>query len=333
MYKELLYRKGDSMMKKSTKAWLITAASLILIGCILFAGVMSTLGWDFAKLSTVRFETNTHDVTEPFGNISLVTDTANIVFALSNDGKCSVECYEEENAKHSVTVENGTLTVKVNEQKNLYDYIGFNFGSPKITFYLPNTEYSALSVKGDTGNIEIPKGFTFESADISLSTGDVGFSAAARETVKIKTSTGNICAEDTSADSLTLSVTTGKITVSDVTCTGDITVGVSTGETDLTNVSCKNIISDGTTGRIFLNRVIAENKLSIKRSTGDVKFRSCDAAGLYVKTSTGNVTGSLLTDKVFITETGTGRIDVPETSVGGRCEIKTDTGDIEIKIN
>ena len=79
--------------------------------------------------------------------------------------------------------------------------------------------------------------------------------------------------------------------------------------------------------------MIAENKLSIKRSTGNVKFRSCDAAELYVKTSTGNVTGSLLTDKVFITETGTGRIDVPETSVGGRCEIKTDTGDIEIKIN
>lgn len=321
------------MMKKATKAWLITAASLILIGCILFAGVMSTLGWDFAKLSTVRFETNTHDVTEPFGNISLVTDTADIVFALSNDGKCSVECYEEENAKHSVTVENGTLTVKVNEQKSLYNYIGFNFGSPKITFYLPKAEYSALSVKGDTGNIEIPKGFTFESTDISLSTGNVDFSAAARKTVKIKTSTGNISAKDTSAGDLDLAVATGKITVSGVTCTGDITVGVSTGETDLTNVSCKNIISDGTTGRIFLNRVIAENKLSIKRSTGNVKFKGCDAAELYVKTSTGNVTGSLLTDKVFITETGTGRIDVPETSVGGRCEIKTDTGDIEIKIN
>lgn len=320
-------------MKKATKVWLITAASLVLTGCILFAGVMSTLGWDFEKLSTVRFETNTHDVTEPFGNISLVTDTADIVFALSDDGKCSVECYEEENAKHSVTVENGTLTVKVNEQKSLYDYIGFYFGSPKITVYLPKAEYSALSVKDGTGNIEIPKGFTFESADISLSTGDVDFSAAARKEVKIKTSTGNISAEDTSADSLTLSVTTGKITVSGVSCTGDITVGVSTGETDLTNVSCKNIISDGTTGRIFLNRVIAENKLSIKRSTGNVKFKGCDAAELYVKTSTGNVTGSLLTDKVFITETGTGRIDVPETSVGGRCEIKTDTGDIEIKIN
>lgn len=320
-------------MKKSTKAWLITAASLILIGCILFAGVMSTLGWDFAKLSTVRFETNTHDVTEPFSNISLVTDTADIVFALSNDGKCSVECYEEENAKHSVTVENGTLTVKVNEQKSLYDYIGFYFGSPKITVYLPKAEYSTLSVKDGTGNVEIPKGFTFEIADISLNTGDVDFSAAARKTVKIKTSTGNISAKDTSAGALDLAVATGKITVSGVSCTGDITVGVSTGETDLADVSCKNIISDGTTGRIFLNRVIAENKLSIKRSTGNVKFKGCDAAELYVKTSTGNVTGSLLTDKVFITETGTGRIDVPETSVGGRCEIKTDTGDIEIKIN
>lgn len=320
-------------MKKAIKAWLITAASLVLIGCILFAGVMSTLGWDFAKLSTVRFETNTHDVTEPFGNISVVTDTADIVFALSDDGKCSVECYEEENAKHLVTVENGTLTVKVNEQKSLYDYIGFYFGSPKITVYLPKAEYSALSVKGGTGSVEIPKGFTFESADISLSTGDVDFSAAAHKTVKIKTSTGNISAEDTSAGCLDLSVTTGKITVSGVACTGDINVGVSTGKADLTDVSCKNVISDGTTGSIPMNHVIAENKFSVERSTGDVKFKGCDAAELYVKTSTGNVTGSLLTDKVFITETGTGKIDVPKTSVGGRCEINTGTGDIEIKIN
>ena len=320
-------------MKKATKAWLITAASLVLMGCILFAGVMSTLGWDFAKLSTVRFETNTHKVNEAFGNISVITDTADIVFALSNDGKCSVECYEEENAKHLVTVENGTLTVEVNEQKNPYDYIGFYFGSPKITVYLPKTEYSTLSVKDGTGNVEIPRGFTFESTDISLNTGDVDFSAAARKTVKIKTSTGNISAKDTSAGDLDLAVATGKITVSGVSCTGDITVGVSTGETDLADVSCKNIISDGTTGRIFLNHVIAENKLSIKRSTGNVKFKGCDAAELYVKTSTGDVTGSLLTDKAFITETGTGKIDVPKTSVGGRCEIRTGTGNIEIKIN
>ena len=81
-----------------------------------------------------------------------------------------------------------------------------------------------------------------------------------------------------------------------------------------------------------MNHVIAANKFSIERSTGDVKFSRCDVAELYLKTSTGNVTGSLLADKVFITDTNTGSVDVPKTAVGGRCEIKTGTGDIKIKI-
>ena len=42
------------MMKKSTKAWLITAGSLVLLGCIIFVCTMSVLKWDFQKLSTVK---------------------------------------------------------------------------------------------------------------------------------------------------------------------------------------------------------------------------------------------------------------------------------------
>ena len=51
-----------------------------------------------------------------------------------------------------------------------------------------------------------------------------------------------------------------------------------------------------------------------------------------MRTHTGDVSGNLLSDKVFITETDTGRIDVPKTTTGGKCEIKTDTGDIRISI-
>lgn len=92
-------------MRKATKIWLITAASLVLLGCILFVGVMTALKWDFSKLSTVKYETNTHEISESFGDISLTTDTADIMFALSGDGKCRVECYEGKNAKHSASVQ------------------------------------------------------------------------------------------------------------------------------------------------------------------------------------------------------------------------------------
>ena len=81
-----------------------------------------------------------------------------------------------------------------------------------------------------------------------------------------------------------------------------------------------------------MNNVIAAEKFSIKRSTGDVKFNSCDATEIYVKTDTGDVSGSLLSNKVFFTNTDTGDVEIPKTMDGGKCEIITDTGDIKITV-
>lgn len=320
-------------MKKTTKVWLTIAGVLVLVGCIIFAGVMTMLKWDFTKLSTVKYETNVYEIAEAFRDISITTDTADVRFVPSGDGKCTVECYEAENAKHSVAVENGTLTIKINDSKPWYVYIGFCFSSPRITVYLPQAEYAALSVRAGAGDVEIPKDFAFARADISLTTGNAGVYASASESIQIKTSTGNIRVENVSAGSLDLSTATGAVTVSGVDCRDDLSVAVSTGEARLTGLSCRNVISTGTTGSVLLKDVIAANRFSIERSTGDVKFTRCDAAEIFVKTNTGNVTGSLLTDKVFLADTDTGSVTVPKTAAGGRCEIETDTGNIKIEID
>ncbi len=320
-------------MKKTTKIWLITAGALVLAGCILFAGVMSTLKWDFAKLSTVSYETNTYEIDDTFRNISIITDTADISFALSDNGKCTVECREEEHAAHSVAVEGDTLVIRMNDRSAWYDYIGVDFASPRITVCLPEAQYRALSIHGSTGKAAIPGDFTFESAEITLTTGSVAYRAPTSEAVQIKTTTGSIRAENLSAGSLALAVTTGAVTASDVTCKGDFTVDVSTGGTQLTGVSCQSLISKGTTGSISLNNVIATGSFLLERTTGAVKFNGCEAAEMSVKTTTGDITGSLLSAKVFLTDTATGSVDVPKTATGGRCELKTGTGNIKMKID
>lgn len=319
-------------MKKTIKVWLTIAAILAFIGCILFAGVMSSLRWDFSKLSTVKYETNTYEISKAFNHISMDTDTADIEFAISDNEICKVICYEDETAKHSVMVEDDTLVIKLIDNKPWYGYIGINFGKPKITVYLPKLDYTSLLICEATGDVEIPENFTFKDVDISLSTGDVDFRASASEVIQIKTSTGDICAENISTGTLELSVSTGKITVSKTNCKGDITVDVSTGKTYLEDIMCNSVISSGSTGDISLNNVIAVEKFLIKRGTGDIRFNLSDAAEIFAETDTGDVTGTLLTDKVFITQTDTGNIDVPKTAVGGRCEIITDTGNIKIKI-
>ncbi len=319
-------------MRKATKIWLIIAASLVLVGCIIFGSVMTMFQWDFTKLSTNQYETKKHEINEDFKAISMNTDTADITFVLSQDTKCSVVCYEQKNVTHSVAVKDDTLVVETVDARKWYEYIGINLGAPKITVYLPEAEYTALSIKESTGDVEIPNNFKFERVDISLSTGDINVSASASEFIKIKTSTGKIYVENASVGALDLSASTGEITVSNVICNGDANIRVSTGKTKLTDIACKNLTSSGDTGDIFLHHVIAAEKFSIQRNTGDVRFDSADAQEIFVETDTGDVAGSLLTDKVFSTHTDTGRVEIPKTVTGGKCEISTDTGNIKITI-
>ena len=319
-------------MSKTAKTWLIVATSLILIGAIIFSGVMSVLKWDFSKLSTTKFQTNTYAITENYKNISIKSNTADISFISTDSDKTTVVSNEEINLKHSVTVKDDTLLIEINDTRKWYQYIGVSFGKQNITVNLPKGEYGALSINTDTSDVEIASDFKFESVDISLSTGDVTNLASANDFIKIKTSTGNIDTKNISANSVNLTASTGKISAENLNSNGDIKLKVSTGKTNLSNIKCKNLISSGSTGDIYLNNVISTEKFDIKRSTGNVKLEFCDANELSITTDTGDVKGSLLSDKVFITKTDTGKIDVPKTLTGGKCEISTDTGDIIITI-
>ncbi len=319
-------------MNKIHIIWLAAAVILIILGICMSASALGMNGWDFTKLGTVKYVTNTHNLGEEFTNISFDTDTADILFIPSGDGKCKVVCHEPENQKHTVSVSGDTLTVSVRDQRKWYEYIGISFGSPKITVYLPESEYGNLHIRESTGDVEIPEAFTFDGIDISASTGDVKCFASASGNIKIKLSTGDILVDGVSSAGLDMSVSTGRVSASHINCGGDVKLHVTTGKANLSNIACRNFISDGDTGSVNLENVIASGKFDIERSTGEVKFDGCDAAEIFVETDTGDVTGSLLSDKIFIVETDTGRIDVPRSVNGGRCEIETDTGDIKLYI-
>lgn len=317
-------------MKKKT--WLIVASLCVVIGCIVFGGVMVALRGDFSELATVEYETNEYEVKESYRNIEILTDTADVTFVASKNSASLVTCYERKNEKHSVTVKDDTLVIRLEDERNWYEHIGIGFGTPKITVTIPEGEYGTLSVNFDTSDVALPKGFQFEAAQIQGSTGDVTCSASIGEKLQVRTSTGDIRLENMSAGAMDLAVSTGHITASAVSCAEDIGVKVSTGKTELTDVICKNFTSTGSTGDVSLINTVAGGKFSVERSTGDVSFEGCDAAEIFVETSTGHVTGWLLSAKVFRTETDTGKIQVPMTISGGLCRIVTDTGDIKIDV-
>lgn len=311
---------------------IIVASAVILLGAIIFCVAMTMLGWDFTRLSTQKMETNEYDINEKFTNIEVNIDTADIIFLPSDNDKCRVVCYEKMNFKHTVKVENDSLVINSTDEGRWIDHIGFNFSAPKITVYMPEGEYGALKIESSTSDISLPKDFKLNNIDISLTTGDVECYASATNAIKIKTSTGNIGIRDTSSASLDLTVSTGKVRASRIECAGDLSLTVTTGESYLSDIKCKNLTTEGNTGDISLTEVIVTEKLSIKRTTGDVEFDDLDAGEISINTSTGDVEGTLLSEKIFITKTSTGEIDVPRTTSGGICEITTSTGDIEVDI-
>lgn len=299
-------------MHKNLKLWLILAAVLSVAGLILMAIPMSIYGWDFTRLGSVPFETNTHAPGESFHSIQLDTDTADISILPSADGVSKVVCHEPENLTHSVEVTDGTLTIREVDSRQWHQHIGFSFGSAKITVYLPEAEYQSLTIRESTGDIEISEGFLFSNIDIKTSTGDVKSCASARENMRLHTNTGYIYLEGVSAIHLDITVSTGNVTIVDATC--------------------DNLITSGSTGDLNLKNVIAMESFQIERSTGDITFSGADAGEVFVTTDTGDVSGTLLTSKVFSIETDSGDVDVPTSTTGGICQIHTDTGDIDIAI-
>ena len=319
-------------MKNKTKISLIIGLSLLIIGGIIFTGVMYMISFDFSRLSTTKYEVNTYDISEKFDDMVFNTNTSDITFALSTDDKTKIVCEEECNEKHNVTVLNNTLKIEVEKNKKWYEYIGINFKTPKITVYLSGSEFGNLTIKEDTGDIKIPADFHFSDIDIYLSTGDVENYASASGVIKIRTTTGYIKAENITVNSVSFTASTGKIIANNVESETDVNLKISTGKAKLSNISCKNLSSTGDTGDISLENVVAKEKVSIIRSTGDVKLAKCDGAEIFNEPNTGDVSGTLLSEKIFITKTDTGKVEVPQTITGGKCEITTDTGDIKITL-
>ena len=277
-------------MKKSTIITLVVAGAMVLFGAGLFAGAMTAASWDFGILNTYEIVNNTYDIDQPFTNISIDTDTADIRFAKSSDGKCRVATRDTSNHVYSVVVEDDTLKIRMDFAKPFE--LGIGVYESSVTVYLPEDVYGTLTIKEDTGDVEIPENFSFESMDIELDTGDVVSHADVTGTCRIEATTGDIKVENASVGALALRVTSGKITVSDVVCAGNVSANVSTGDTFLTNLTCTDLTSTGTTGDLKLTNVIASGKLDITRDTGDVTFEGSDAASIRIVTDTGDVMGT-----------------------------------------
>lgn len=322
-------------MKNKVNLWLLIGGGLILFGGIIFVITMSFLDWDFKKLSTVEYETNEYEINEGFKNILIDTNTTDIILLPSEDEKAKVVAYEEEKINHIAKVEDGTLKIERNDTRKWHEKLQpFNFDSSKLTVYLPKASYESLKIDSSTGDIKIPQNFTFRNIEIDTSTSDVNCSASSSGLLKIKVSTGDICVDGAFYAEMNIKASTGDIKLLGTACIGKISLEVSTGDISASTITCNEFTATGSNGDITLGNVIATSKMQIKTGTGDISLDRCDSYDINLKATTGDIEGSLLTDKIFDADASTGDVSVPaNVKDAGKCTIRTTTGDINIKIS
>lgn len=317
-------------MGKTAKGWLWAATALVFAGLILVA--VSVSQWDLRNMDTGRYETNTHGLRGEVSDLCIETGTADVLFLVSEEETVQVVCQEESRAKHTVTLQDGVLRIQQIDQRKWYDHIRIGIFTPRITVSLPAGTYGSLLLGTNTGDVKLPNGFSFQDIDISGSTGDIQLFSSVSGDTKIQLSTGSVTVENTTVNNLTVSLSTGEVVLSEVSCEGDLSLRCSTGDTRLAEVRCKNLTSVGSTGDLTLKNTVVSGSLSLERSTGDITLKDCDGGQIHIETTTGNVEGTLLSQKVIFATTDTGAVNIPRSTTGGLCEITTDTGHIQISI-
>lgn len=221
-------------MKKSVKKSLIIATILVIFGAVLFTAVMTVCNWDFSKLVTVKYTTNTYKADSNFENICINNDDSDIIFKPSPDGKCRVACYAQDKTRYTVTTDNNTLTVEQKSEKlKWYEHIEVTGGGEEITVFLPEKHYKNITCNTDTGDINLTDEFYFINANITTDTGNVYLDNFDAGEIYIKTDTGNVTGTlsgnktfytKTDTGSVIIPQSTGGEKCSIITDTGDIII-------------------------------------------------------------------------------------------------------------
>lgn len=288
-------------MKTAKKIWIIIAVCLIAVGAMISAWSLASTGFDFEGLATEKFISNEHNIIADFSNIKIDVNTSDIDFVRSETNECMVVAIDSEKVKHTVTVENDTLLIGIEDNREWYDYIGISFGEMSLTIHLSKDSYNSLNIEADTSDITVPQDFVFGNAEIETDTGDIKLLSSVSETLDISTDTGEI--------------EIGEMDVRYFKC-----------------VECKNIKIESDTGDIKLWRTMASDTITVQSDTGDVWFCVVEAPYVNVVTDTGDVEGDLYTAPKFITKTDTGTVKVPDARTDDIFEITTNTGDIYFKV-
>ena len=305
-------------MSQGKKTALAVAGVLVLCGLILGAAALGLKGFDLRRMSTVKLESGSQVVTEPFDQLSLGVTALDVTILPATDGRTRVEWLAPSDPPPQVRVENGMLVIleSAKEDGAWYEDVNFTWGeAPWVTVYLARTELEFLSVAGASGDVTV-EGVTAGLMTVSAISGDVALrnyavTGAAAGALEVTTGSGEITLEQITASSGRVYNPSGGVTMKDSSAKS-MTLRADSGGIRLENVELTQGLLTTTSGNITLDRVATE-ALSLSTHSGDVR-------------------GTLLSDLRYEVQTQSGTVEVPaDVPEGGLCQVSTVSGDIKLR--
>ena len=334
------------------KIFMIISAILIILGLIICIAALASCGFDLGK--SEKQTTEEFTIPKNIVNVDINTKGINsdVIIKKGTAENASLTLTHSEKIKLSYSVSDSVLKIESENNMRWYDHI-FNHAKTRITLTLPEQDYENFTFNGTSGDISISD-LNLKSLSIDNTSGDLTLkNLIVTENATVKTTSGDAEIDDIVAKSLEIKITTGDIEIKDAKLDETLKISTTTGELDAEEIECASLSLATTTGEIDLTDInVSGNatlesksgsieavnarilgKLSVDITSGDVELLDSDASEIYIETTTGDVTASLLSKKNFKTEVTTGEMKVPDSDYNyGICEIKTTTGDILVTI-
>lgn len=281
-------------MKKAKKIAIIVAVSMIAVGMISSVSALAVMDFDFTKVDTMEWTTNTYTIEDDFENISIEGREAAVSLVPSEDGSCKVVCTENDKVYNEITVADNTLVIKRIDNSKWYDNIGVTWEQIEITVYLPETEYEILSIDNTSGRLEVPADFTFAEAEVENSSGSTSFMAEVKGALMVENTSGGVYVGETNVGSLSVKGSSGSAEVASVNAESDVEVSTTSGRIDIADIECANLTVENSSGSIHVTSVTASGNMDVKGTSGSTHITEADVKG---DVSTSASSGSLnLTD-------------------------------------
>lgn len=313
-------------MKKSTKIALLVAAALLVIGTVLCAVSLQSVGFDFYKLSTSNgrseeMKKETFDA-QNILEIQLEIDIDDLHLIRSEDSQIHLQYTNWNNRKYEISSNGGTLTVTQGDVKGPHGvpWFSFDFGDEDhdVFLALPEDYAGDLQISSGVGDVELEAELRLSgSLDFQLDSGSFRADSLTAPRITVETDIGDIAGNDWSADTyLFLATQTGDIDLEGSQIAGDLICQTDIGEITLSAVESGTVQLSTQTGDIHLERLRAD-RVTASTDIGDISGTLVGIEAEYTIFTETDIGDSSLKDRAGTTQR--------------QLDLETETGDISVR--